>query len=554
MSLLSSDVENPSPSHHGLAFTRPESPDISNWYSEFRNSDVGEDMSDGASSDEDGSVSGGRTSSQGSYPLCGPYGNEHLYGDPSSDENSDYYPPWGSDDDDSGQPSVLSADQERAISELSKTVLACAHDGIQTDVIEQCVTVMSNVRGIPSEGGPCMCVHCYREFPWRDGPVARMNRSCGAFAWGPSRGLVVGPNETSPLIEHTWENVSIVVDEWGRTAGRKLELEHYRTVNCLEDGKSFSPAMAAGPQHTGGFNVLAIGVEGMLNGAGMYEHYPAIFASVEEHPIYDFRHTWIDCAKDPPEIVIRPAREPYSCLSRDVPQPARVPYACVSHTWGRYCCKGTKICQGTGVYRLKHVCRWGKDLKDVVYWDERKIIAAVAAKWKGDLWLDWADIPQDPPNPQDPLNDYKQSDKTRKLNSQAALFAEADRVFVFVPETDFNSISKAIHLSKTATTRGDFIEVIHLLHSVAWFTSTWTLQEMFMSYECMEVVAYDGNTIPCGEKTIPCGWLERLKDRLADLMESHGALLYVDDVNKLIRLGILHLGGEAGQFVAAALM
>ncbi|KAF9321622.1 hypothetical protein BG006_002587 [Podila minutissima] len=351
---------------------------------------------------------------------------------------------------------ALSAeDMDRAISELATKVLECVDAGIQTGVTEQCVTVMSNVRGIPCEGGACECIHCYKEFPWREGLVARMNRSCGAFAWRPSHGLVVGPGQTNSLIECTWKSVSIMVDEWGRNAGRKLQIDDYRNDNQSEGRKSFSPVMAAGPPHTVGFEVLAIGAEGMLNGAG---------------------------------------------------------------------------CKATGKYREKHVCLWDNDQKEEDYWDERNIIATIVAKgWKGDLWLDWTDIPQDPLDRQDPKGAEKESYKIRKLNTQALLYAEADHVYVFVPQADFDSINKAIRLSETATTCDDFIEVIHHLHGVKWFQSTWTLQEMFMSYECMEVVAGGGKTIPCGGNTIPCGWLGKLKDRLAVLVDRYGAHLEVDD-------------------------
>ncbi|KAG0344887.1 hypothetical protein BG005_001581, partial [Podila minutissima] len=258
--------------------------------------------------------------------------------------------------------------------------------------------------------------------------------------------------------------------------------------------------MAAGPPHTVGFDVLAIGAEGMLNGAGMYEHYPATFDSVEEYTVDDLVHTWIDCAVDPPESVTRLARESY---------------ACVSHTWGTLCCKGKRSsCKATGEYQAKHVCLWDKDQKEEDYWDERNIIATIVTTgWKGDLWLDWTDIPQDPVDRQDRDGPQKELNKTRKINTQALLYAEADHVYVCVPQADFNSINKAIRLSETATTCDDFIEVIHRLHGVKWFQSTWTLQEMFMSYERMEVVAGGGKTNPCGGKTIPCGWLGKLKDR-----------------------------------------
>ncbi|KAI7818909.1 hypothetical protein BC939DRAFT_479967 [Gamsiella multidivaricata] len=163
-------------------------------------------------------------------------------------------------------------------------------------------------------------------------------------------------------------------------------------------------------------------------------------------------------------------------------------------------CKGT--CGITGEYQEKHVCKWG-------YWDERDIAAAVVATgWDSELWLDWVDIPAQA--------GWK---KVNKIKAQAELYAGASRVFVFVPEHDFLSIKGALDLSETADTFDEFLEVIHLLGGVKWFTSTWTLQEMFMSYERMMVVTHGG-------KSIECGWLVTLQAQLGALLDSCGGEMH----------------------------
>ncbi|KAG0036987.1 hypothetical protein BGZ82_003349 [Podila clonocystis] len=183
---------------------------------------------------------------------------------------------------------------------------------------------------------------------------------------------------------------------------------------------------------------MAIGSEGMLNGAGMYEHYPATGDSkTQETLVHNSQHKWIDCSVKPPKKVVQSAVEPY---------------ACVSHTWGRYCCKGERNCEATGVYRRKHVCQWGKNwaTDEEVYWDARHIVAAiVTAGWKGYLWLDWVDIPAKGGNQKD-----------NKIKAQAELFADADCVYVFAPDSDVDSINEAIQLSTTVATCDDFVKLI----------------------------------------------------------------------------------------------
>ncbi|KAF9381048.1 hypothetical protein CPB97_007978 [Podila verticillata] len=525
------DIDNLSPARSDLSSPRSGVPIRSLSNLRIADSDSSRILFEGSSSDDYGRIGGDRTSFQGSCPVWGFYedggsdeGNaSSLVCSYDDDRDSDEDGDSDKDEPKGAQTNALSTvDDDRTISKLAARVLECALAGTRTGVIKQCVTVMRNVRRISREGSSCMCDHCFMEPRCKCGPVTRLNGSYGASAWGHSSGLVVGLGQTSPLIERTWKSVSILVHEWGSLVGSKLTGDDYRAVNRLEGGKSFSPAMAAGHQYAEGIVIMAIGVEGMLNGAGMYEHYPAMGDSVKEQLVHGCKRGWIDCAMDPPRRVVRPARERY---------------ACVSHTWGRGCCKGRRSCRGTGDYQRKHVCLWGKDWDEDVYWDERDIAAAVvAAGWKRDLWLDWADIPV-----------QEGWDKTNTIKARASLYAEADRVYVFVPESDFDSITEAVRLSETATTCDDFVKVIRQLADINWFASTWTLLEMFLSYERMEVVTFGG-------KVIHCGWLGRLKDQLAALVDSCGAHLVVADINKLMALGVLHLGGDGGLMVVAALI
>ncbi|KAF8917737.1 hypothetical protein BGZ58_005038, partial [Dissophora ornata] len=135
-----------------------------------------------------------------------------------------------------------------------------------------------------------------------------------------------------------------------------------------------------------------------------------------------------------------------------------------------------------------------------------------------------------------------------KVKTQAELYPDATRVFVFVPNDDFESIKSALCLSETAASINEFVKLIRLLDRVKWFSSQWTLQEMFLSYERMMVLSPGG-------KSIPCGWLVDLKIRLAALLEKHWMCLKEDDLAALNALAILQLGiYDPGRMVTALLM
>ncbi|KAI7818916.1 hypothetical protein BC939DRAFT_461434 [Gamsiella multidivaricata] len=523
-SLALSEIGNPSRLPHVAdikeALSRSGLTENQNWDSEEdRNSDE-----DWGSDESWGSDEGWGSDEDKNHNEDKDYnGNRDNTGDRYYNEDRDYNENCISDD---GKPagveeSALSAvDVGSAIVELATMVFDCAVNGTTTGIDSQCVAVMSKVRRIPSKGSRCRCSHCFMQAPWRSGPVAGMNGNCGAYAWGIGSGLVVGPGVIDQLVEQTWESVSNMVDRWGQLVGSKVCVADYRTINHSDGGMSFSPLLAAeirsGIPYVDGMTTMAIGCEGMLNGAGMYEHYPATGDYEETKLMHDGEHRWIDCAGGVPRTVIK------SLIGNER-------YACVSHTWGRGWCKGT--CGITGEYQEKHVCKWG-------YWDERDIAAAVIATgWDSELWLDWVDVPT-----QAGLK------KANKIKAQAELYADASRVFVFVPEHDFLSIKGALDLSETADTFDEFLEVIHLLGGVKWFTSTWTLQEMFMSYERMMVVTHGG-------KSIECGWLVTLQARLGALLDRYWMCLKATDMTTLLALGVLELGDcDPGRLVAAALM
>ncbi|KAG0198879.1 hypothetical protein BGX28_007731 [Mortierella sp. GBA30] len=119
-------------------------------------------------------------------------------------------------------------------------------------------------------------------------------------------------------------------------------------------------------------------------------------------------------------------------------------------------------------YRLMHVCKWGKDWDEPVYWDERDVVDAVMATgWDDALWLDWVDIP----TLEGHETETKECEKANKLKTQAELYALASRIFVFVPNGDFKLIERALLLSAIAATINEFVDVIRLLSSVKWFSS-----------------------------------------------------------------------------------